>query len=76
MDQKSIRIASEMKMPKEHPKMSQHVIRMAPKSDQVGAMLGSKTVTDPLKSEAKRRSTKMFARGSFFEPSWRHLGPV
>ena len=53
MDQKSIKIASEIKMPKRHPKMSQKVPNMAPKSAQVGAMLGSKTVLDPPKSEEK-----------------------
>ena len=53
MDQKSIKIAPEMKMPKEHPKMSQKVPNMAPKSAQVGVMLGSKTVLDPPKSEEK-----------------------
>ena len=53
MDQKSIKIASEIKMPKRHPKMSQKVPNMAPKSAQVGVMLGSKTVLDPPKSEEK-----------------------
>ena len=53
MDQKSIKIASEIKMPKRHPKMSQKVPNMAPKSAQVGAMLGSKAVLDPPKSEEK-----------------------
>ena len=40
-------------MPKEHPKMVQKVPNMAPKSAQVGAMLGSKTVLDPPKTEEK-----------------------
>ena len=53
MDQKSIRIVSKMKLPRQHPKMSQKVPNMAPKSAQVGAMLGSKTVLDPPKSEEK-----------------------
>ena len=40
-------------MPKQHPKISQKVANTAPKSTQVGAMLGSKTVLDPPKSEEK-----------------------
>ena len=43
MDQKSIKIASEIKMPKPHPKVSQKVPNMAPKSAQVGAMMGPRT---------------------------------
>ena len=58
MDQKSIKIASEIKMPKRQPKMSQKVPNMAPKSAQVGAMLGSKTVLDPPKSEEKTTPKK------------------
>ena len=54
MDQKSIKIASEIKMPKRHPKMSQKVPNMAPKSAQVGVMLGSKNVLDPPKSQEKK----------------------
>ena len=63
MDQKSIKIASEIKMPKRHPKMSQKMPNMAPKSAQVGAMLGSKTVLDaskkPKKTQPKKTSKKI-----------------
>ena len=50
-DQKSFPKVSEVKRPKQHPKMSQKMPNMAPKSSQVGAMLGSKTVLDAPKSE-------------------------
>ena len=65
MDQKLIKIASEIKMPKRHPKMSQKVPNMAPKSAQVGVMLGSKTVMDPPKSEAKTMSKKCLQKVDF-----------
>ena len=42
-----------MKMPKQHPKMSQKVANMGPKWAQVGAMLGAKIDLDPPKSEEK-----------------------
>ena len=41
------------KRAKEHPKIVQKVANMAPKSTQVGAMLASKTVLDPPKSQEK-----------------------
>ena len=58
MDQKSIKIASEIKMPKRHPKMSQKVPNMAPKSAQVGVMLGSKPVLDPPRTDEKMTPKK------------------
>ena len=45
---------------------------MAPKSTQVGAMLGSKTVMDPPKSEAKTMSKKCLQKVDF----WSHLGGI
>ena len=45
-------------MPKEHPKMYQKVVNMAPTWAQVGAMLGSKIVLDTSKSEEKTTPKK------------------
>ena len=42
-----------MKRAKEHPKMVQQMPNMAPKWTQVEAMLGSRTVLGPPKSEEK-----------------------
>ena len=42
-----------MKRAREHPNMTPEIPNMAPKSAQVGVMLGSKTVLDPPKSEEK-----------------------
>ena len=61
-----------MKRAKQHPKMLQHRSNMAPKSAQVGAMLGSKTVMDPPKSEAKTMSKKCLQKVDF----WSHLGGI
>ena len=52
--------------------MVQNGSNMAPKSAQVGAMLGSKTVTDPLKSEAKTMSKKCLQEVDFLS----HLGGI
>ena len=62
IDQKSIKFV--------HPKMVQDGSNMAPKSTQVGAMLGSKTVMDPPKSEAKTMSKKCLQEIDFLS----HLG--
>ena len=53
MDQKSIRIASKMKLPRQHPKMLQKVPNLPPKWTQVGAMLKRKIVLDPSKGSLK-----------------------
>ena len=42
-----------MKRAKEHPKMTQKMPNMAPKSTQDGAMLGSRTLLDTPKNEEK-----------------------
>ena len=52
--------------------MVQNGSNMAPKSTQVGAMLGSKTVMDPPKSEAKTMSKKCLQKVDFLS----HLGPI
>ena len=52
--------------------MVQNGSNMAPKSTQVGAMLGSKTVMDPPKSEAKTMSKKCLQKIDFFS----HLGGI
>ena len=52
--------------------MVQNGSNMAPKSTQVGAMLGSKTVMDPPKSEAKTMSKKCLQKVDF----WSHLGGI
>ena len=70
MDQKSIKLASEIKMPKRHPKMSQKVPNMVPKSAQVGVMLGSKIVLDVSKGEknASQRPLEKRIRKSIEKP--------
>ena len=45
-------------MPKEHPKMYQKVVNMAPTWAQVGAMLGSKIVLDTSKSDTEKNIKK------------------
>ena len=45
-------------MPKEHPKMYQKVVNMAPAWTQVGAMLGSKIVLDTSKSDTEKNIQK------------------
>ena len=52
--------------------MVQNGSNMAPKSTQVGAMLGSKTVMDPPKSEAKTMSKKCLQKVDFLS----HLGGI
>ena len=52
--------------------MVQNGSNMVPKSTQVGAMLGSKTVMDPPKSEAKTMSKKCLQKVDF----WSHLGGI
>ena len=52
--------------------MVQNGSNMVPKSTQVGAMLGSKTVMDPPKSEAKTMSKKCLQKVDFLS----HLGPI
>ena len=45
-------------MPKEHPKMYEKVVNMAPTWAQVGAMLGSKIVLDTSKSDTEKNIKK------------------
>ena len=52
--------------------MVQNGSNMVPKSTQVGAMLGSKTVMDPPKSEAKTMSKKCLQKVDFLS----HLGAI
>ena len=52
--------------------MVQNGSSMAPKSAQVGAMLGSKTVMDPPKSEAKTMSKTCLQKVDFLS----HLGGI
>ena len=52
--------------------MVQNGSNMAPKSTQVGAMLGSKTVMDPPKGEAKTMSKKCLQKIDFLI----HLGGI
>ena len=57
-------------MPKEHPKMYQKVVNMAPTWAQVGAMLGSKIVLDVSKGEknASQRPLEKRIRKSIEKP--------
>ena len=55
-----------------NPKVSEKWSNMAPNLVQVGAMLGSKTVMDPPKSEAKTMSKKSLQKVDFLS----HLGGI
>ena len=59
-------------MDQKSPKMVQNGSNMAPKSAQVGAMLGSKTVMDPPKSEARTMSKKCLQKIDLLS----HLGGI
>ena len=56
---------------KQLPEITQKVPITSPKSTQVGAVLGSKTVMDPPKSEAKTMSKKCLQKVDFLT----HFGP-